>query len=137
MSQPARKTAAAKKTTRHERARLPPAPLPAGTGTAVPGVSEPPPSVPDLLAPPVAPLAAEPVAWGGWIPSCVCRDMHQLEYDGRLYWLGIEITAQLTGEEPAGGPIPVRADLGRRIADLIRADLAAGTATLGPCSPSS
>jgi hypothetical protein len=101
------------------------------------GVNEPPPSVPDLLAPPVAPPSAEAVPWGGWVPSYLVRDMHQLEHDGRLYFLGITITTQLTGEEPAGGPVPVRADLGRRIADLIRADLAADAATLMPCSPSS
>jgi hypothetical protein len=73
----------------------------------------------------------EPVPWAGWMPSVLCRDMHQLEHDGRVYWLGIEVTTQLTGEEPAGGPVPVRADLGRRIADLIRADLAADPQAAG------
>ena len=58
------------------------------------------------------------------MPYPVCDDMHQLEHAGRLYWLRITVTAQLTGEEPAGGLPPVRADLGRRVADLIRADCA-------------
>ena len=62
------------------------------------------------------------------MPSRICEELHQLEHDGRLYFLGITVTAQLTGEEPAAGPIPVRADLGRRIADLIRSDLAADAA---------
>jgi hypothetical protein len=70
----------------------------------------------------------EAVPWGGWMPYRICEEMHQLEHDGRLYWLRVNVTAQLTGEEPAGGLIPVRADLGRRIADLIRADIAASRA---------
>jgi hypothetical protein len=70
----------------------------------------------------------EPVPRGDWVPAYLCRDMHQLEHDGRVYWLGITITTELTGEESAGGPIPVRADLGSRIADLIRADIAASRA---------
>jgi len=67
-----------------------------------------------------------PARFAGWVPSYVVRDMHRLEHDGRTYWLGITVTAELTGEEPAGGPLPVRADLGKRIADLIRADCADG-----------
>ena len=62
--------------------------------------------------------------WAGWMPAPVVHDMQRLEYGGRLYWLEVNVTAQLTGPEPAGGPLPVRADLGRRIADLIRADCA-------------
>ncbi len=58
-----------------------------------------------------------------WMPYPIARDMRQLEHDGRVYFLDITVTAELAGEEPA--PIlPVRADLGKRIADLIRADLA-------------
>ena len=87
---------------------------------------EPPPSVPDLLAPPVAPPPAGPVPWGGWMSFRIIEEMHQLEHDGRLYWLRVNVTAQLTGEKPAGGLIPVRADLGRRIAEMIRADIAGG-----------
>jgi hypothetical protein len=60
-----------------------------------------------------------------WMPSYVCRDMHQVELGGRVYFLGITITAELTGDEPAG-PLPVKADLGRRIAEMIRADCASG-----------
>ena len=62
--------------------------------------------------------------WAGWMPAPIVRDMQRLEYDDRLYWLEINVTAQLTGREPAGAPLPVRADLGRRIADLIRTDCA-------------
>jgi hypothetical protein len=62
------------------------------------------------------------------MPSYLVRDMHQLEHDGRVYFLGITITTELTGRDRANGPIPVRADLGQRIADLIRADLAADAA---------
>lgn len=58
------------------------------------------------------------------MPYPVCDNGQQLEHDGRVYFLRITVTAQLTGEEPAGGLLPVRADLGGRIADLIRADCA-------------
>jgi hypothetical protein len=58
------------------------------------------------------------------MPYPVCDDMRQFEYDGRVYFLRIKVTAQLVGQEPAGAPLPVRADLGKRIADLIRADCA-------------
>lgn len=43
------------------------------------------------------------------------------------YAVGITVTvkqARRAGEEPAPWPYPVRADLGRRIMDLIRADCA-------------
>lgn len=58
------------------------------------------------------------------MPSYVCRDMRQIEHDGRLYFLGITLTAELVGDEPAG-MLPVRADLGKRVADLVLADFAA------------
>jgi hypothetical protein len=70
-------------------------------------------------------------AWAGWMPSYLCREIYPVEHGGRLYWLDMTITAQLIGREPAGGPIPVRADLGRRIADMIRADLAADPEAAG------
>jgi hypothetical protein len=63
--------------------------------------------------------------WAGWMPTPIARDMCQLEHDGRVYFLDITVTAQLTGPEPAGAPLPVRADLGKRIADLVRGDCAA------------
>lgn len=70
--------------------------------------------------------AAERAAPRRWMPFPLVRDMHQLEHDGRTYFLGITVTAELIGEEPVPGPLPVRADLARRIADLIRADCAGG-----------
>ena len=74
--------------------------------------------------------------WAGWMPAPVVHDMQQLEHGDRLYWLEINVTAQLTGPEPAAAPLPVRADLGRRIADLIRADLAADAASAITAAPS-
>ena len=58
-----------------------------------------------------------------WMPSILCEEIHQLEHDGRLYFLRVTVSAELTGDEPAGF-LPVRADLGKRIADMIRADCA-------------
>ena len=58
------------------------------------------------------------------MPAIACHDIHFLDHDGRLFVLDIRVTSQLQGEEPHG-PLPVRADLGRRIAEIIRADLAA------------
>jgi hypothetical protein len=58
-----------------------------------------------------------------WMPAVVCHDIRQFEHDGRVYFLDIKITAELTGDEPK--PLfPVRADLAARIADMIRADCA-------------
>lgn len=67
--------------------------------------------------------APEDVPSLGWMPAIVCHDIHLLEHDERRFWLEIRVTSQLHGEEPHG-PLPVRADLGRRIADLVRADVA-------------
>ena len=75
-----------------------------------------------MTLPPGAPRTyAEAEMERRWMPADVCRDMYPLEHAGRLYWLSITITAELTGDEPAG-LLPVRADLGRRITAMIRAD---------------
>jgi hypothetical protein len=62
------------------------------------------------------------------MPGPLVHDMHPLEHHGRTYWLEINITAQLIGKESAGGSLPMRVDLGRRIAEMIRADIAADAA---------
>jgi hypothetical protein len=76
------------------------------------------------------------------VSGLVCEELRQIEHDGEPYWLHVTITAEKVAGTLADAPLPspplpVRADLGRRIADLIRADLAAGAGTLGTCSPSS
>lgn len=74
----------------------------------------------ELQAPPAPPVT---------MPYPVVDDLHQLWHDGRLYWLRIDVHAEpAVTPEPGSGPwFPMRADLGRRIADLIRSD-AGGTA---------
>lgn len=67
-------------------------------------------------------------------PGLVCEELHQLQHDGEPYWLHITITAGpvMKAQDDAQLPSPPfpmrRADLGKRIADLIRADLAAAAA---------
>ena len=69
--------------------------------------------------------AAQPIPpeaeWAGWVPSIVCQEIHQLHHDGRMYWLRIDIRAELTGEEPHP-MFPRRADLGSRIREMVKAD---------------
>lgn len=56
--------------------------------------------------------------------STVCHEIHQVLDGEDLWWLEINVTAQ--AHDPARPwPFAVSADLGRRIADLIRPDLAA------------
>lgn len=73
--------------------------------------------------------AAESPPFHRWMPTPVVDGLHQLEHDGRLYFLRVNVTAELTGEESAGAPVPARADWGQRIADMIKADLAADAAS--------
>ncbi len=72
------------------------------------------PSVPRPLYEPrvVPPLTA---------PAVLCHDLRQVQ-DGE-YWLHIQVIAEPATARP--WPFPMRADLGRRIADMIRADLTA------------
>jgi len=58
-----------------------------------------------------------------WMPGPIVRDIRHVEHAGRLYWLDVTVTAELIGEEPGGGPLPARTDWGRRIAEMIKADL--------------
>lgn len=64
-------------------------------------------------------MTAEPSV--RWMPTQVCRDMHLVEIAGRPHFVGITITAQVVGDEPPP-QLRIRADLGRKIADLIRAE---------------
>jgi hypothetical protein len=58
------------------------------------------------------------------LPLPVCDEIHQLEHGGEHYFLHITVTAEPSGA--SAGPVPARADLGKRIADLIRADCGQG-----------
>jgi hypothetical protein len=71
------------------------------------------------------------------MPYPVVHDIHQLWHDGKLYWLDIRVIAEpAEPPEPRSWPwFPMRTDWGRRIADLVRADLAAEAAAgAGPAA---
>jgi hypothetical protein len=73
--------------------------------------------------------AAESPPFHHWMPTPVVDDLHQLHHGGRLYWLRINVTAELTGEESPGIPLSVPSGLGPRIADMIRASLSPDAAS--------
>lgn len=56
----------------------------------------------------------------------IAHESHQMTHDGRGYWLEIRITAKAIGDAESGvqpgAPFPVKADLGRRVADLVQGD---------------
>jgi hypothetical protein len=60
------------------------------------------------------------------VPAAVADETHQLRHDGKVYFLRVKVMAEpAEAPEPGSFPwFPVRADLGRRIADLVRADCA-------------
>ena len=67
--------------------------------------------------------AEQPVRW---MPTVVCHDMQQAQHGPDVYFLEIRVTAQVAGEGPPSWPRQVPADLGRRIAALVREQCGAG-----------
>ena len=56
-----------------------------------------------------------------WVPTQVCHDMQLAEIAGRQHFVGITVTAEAIGEDPPP-QLRIPADLGRKIADLVRAE---------------
>ena len=59
----------------------------------------------------------------------LCHEGILIDHDGTAFFVWVKVTAEHNpqiGEDTRTWPFPVRADLGRRIADMIRADCAAG-----------
>lgn len=53
------------------------------------------------------------------MPATVLHDIRQARHGGDVYWLDIRITAEAAGNA-APWRCPIPADLGQRIADMIR-----------------